>query len=394
MKYSNSNNFDLGIDLSFDRWLANPTKFKDEVQAEIDEKIQKSAKKKAEERQQQYLAYQKAVAEMKEYATRRQQEADNFYLQHPEEIQIGGGGSFSFANEPFTIPSMVDNNAPKGEVEDTPKLSRKEAMLLKDTEKANELGITVKELRSQRAKQAREKAERNAQVKAAEMGITVEQYKKIRADINRDKRDTREANKLGITVEQLRQQKEKEKEKRKAERKTVKAKAEAKAEAKAKTAKSDKPKKETRPERIKRMQKELRDEEEKQAANDLISALFDEAEEEEYPSENLYNTLKAAQNRYLDQRDVMRTVIARAIDHGADLDRVANYYHMYQRERMGEGYDFDVAQGLLDDALQVVENYQPVVSFNNPADADEHEETARRLESRPDFSEIKRMGGF
>ena len=61
---------------------------------------------------------------------------------------------------------------------------------------------------------------------------------------------------------------------------------------------------------------------------------------------------------------------------------------------MGEGYDFDVAQGLLDDALQVVENYQPVVSFNNPADADEHEETARRLESRPDFSEIKRMGGF
>jgi hypothetical protein len=121
MKYSNSNNFDLGIDLSFDRWLANPTKFMDEVHAEIDEKVQKAAKKKAEERQQQYIAYQKAVAEMKEYAARRQQEADNFYLQHPEELQIGGGGSFSFANEPFTIPSMVDNKAPKGEVDDGPK---------------------------------------------------------------------------------------------------------------------------------------------------------------------------------------------------------------------------------------------------------------------------------
>jgi hypothetical protein len=175
---------------------------------------------------------------------------------------------------------MVDNKAPKGEVDDGPKLSRQEALLMRDTEKANELGITVKELRSQRAKQAREKAERNAQVKAAEMGITVEQYKKIRADINRDKRDTRAANKLGITVEELRQQKEKEKEKRKAERKAIKAKAKTD---KSKTTKSTeaeaKPKKESRADRIKRLQDELKEEQEKQMANDLISALFEEADE-------------------------------------------------------------------------------------------------------------------
>lgn len=83
------------------------------------------------------------------------------------------------------------------------------------------------------------------------------------------------------------------------------------------------------------------------------------------------------------------------MDHGADLDRVANYYHMMQQERQGKDYDFDTSQKTLDEWFDAfADNYQPMVSFNNPADADEHEETARRLESRPDFSEIKRMGGF
>jgi hypothetical protein len=83
------------------------------------------------------------------------------------------------------------------------------------------------------------------------------------------------------------------------------------------------------------------------------------------------------------------------MDHGADLDQVANYYHMMQQERLGKDYDFDTSQRTLDDWFEsFADNYQPMVSFNNPADADEHEETAQRLASRPDFSEIKRMGGF
>lgn len=182
------------------------------------------------------------------------------------------------------------------------------------------------------------------------------------------------------------QKSEKPKDNKKATPKSVKAKAKAKAE---------EAKKETRADRIKRLQDELKEEQEKQMANDLISALFEEADEQEYPSEDLYNVIQNARHSNLDQVDTMRLAIQRAMDHGADLDRVANYYHMMQQERLGKDYDFDTSQKTLDEWFDAfADNYQPMVSFNNPADADEHEETARRLESRPDFSEIKRMGGF
>ena len=159
--------------------------------------------------------------------------------------------------------------------------------------------------------------------------------------------------------------------------------------------KSGKPKKETRPERIKRLRKELEGEEEKQMANDLISAIFDEAYDEEYPSGDVYDVLKGAQQENLSQQETMKRMLQRAIDHGADLDQVASYYHEYQKERLDDKYDFDKTQTDLEDVFRrYADNYQPVVNFNNPADANEHEENTRRLESRPDFSEIKRMGGF
>lgn len=154
-------------------------------------------------------------------------------------------------------------------------------------------------------------------------------------------------------------------------------------------------KKETRADRIKRLREELEEEEEKQMANDLISAIFDEAYDEEYPSGDVYNVLKGARQENLSQQETMKRMLQRAIDHGADLDQVASYYHEYQKERLGDKYDFDKTQTDLEDVFgRYADNYQPVVNFNNPADADEHEENTRRLESRPDFSEIKRMGGF
>lgn len=64
------------------------------------------------------------------------------------------------------------------------------------------------------------------------MGMTVDQYKEYRKKTNRDNRDRKEANKLGITVEELRQQKEKEKEKKKAERTVAKKTTETKPRAK------------------------------------------------------------------------------------------------------------------------------------------------------------------
>lgn len=161
------------------------------------------------------------------------------------------------------------------------------------------------------------------------------------------------------------------------------------------TTKSGKPKKESRPERIKRLRAELEEEEEIQMANDLISAIFDEAYDEEYPSGDVYTTLKGAQQENLDQQETMRRMLHRALDHGADLDKVAGYYHEYQKERLGDKYDFDKTQADLEDVFgRYADNYQPMVNFNEPADADEHEENTRRLESIPDFSNVKRSGGY
>ena len=162
-----------------------------------------------------------------------------------------------------------------------------------------------------------------------------------------------------------------------------------------KTTKAGKPKKESRPERIKRMREELKEEEEIQMANDLISAIFDEAYDEEYPSGDVYKVLKGAQQENLDHQETMRRMLHRAIDHGANLDKVASYYHDYQKERLGDKYDFDETQAELEDVFRrYADNYQPMVNFNEPADADEHEENTRRLESIPDFSNVKRSGGY
>lgn len=377
MKYSNSNNFDLGIDLSFDRWLANPTKFMDEVQAEIDEKVQRTAKKKAEERQQQYIAYQKAVAEMKEYAARKQQEADNFYLQHPEEI--AGGGSFSFANEPLTVPSAINSsNENITEIDSAPKMSRKEARLISDTKKAAELGITVEELRSQRAKAAHQTAELNAKLKAAEMGMTVDQYKEYRKKINRDNRDRKEANKLGITVEELRQQKEKEKEKKKTERKEVKAKAKAKKKVESNTKEHTKTK--SKPtiaerisafnEKIKQDKEEMRKEMERYARNTMWDAIFSKTNNE-YTSDNVYLMLQDVSQAGEDK--ALGDAIRDAIDNGIDYDSLVALTHEVMEKRLEEAYDYQMIQNYLD---RIYNDYTEPgaakqTSFNHPADENE-----------------------
>lgn len=387
MKYSNSNNFDLGVDLSFDRWLANPTKFMDEVQAEIDEKVQKSAKKKAEEKQQQYIAYQKAVAEIKEYAARKQQEADNFYLQHPEEIQIGGGGSFSFANEPLIVPSAINTSSENiTEIDSSPKMSRKEARLMADTEKANELGITVEELRSQRAKAAHQTAELNAKIRAAEMGMTVDQYKEYRKKINRDNRDKKQATKLGITVEELRQQKEKEKEKKKAERKAVKAKAKtataAKPQAKkdVKSSTEEHTKTKSKPtvaerihafnEKIKQDKEEMRKEMERYARNTMWDAIFSKTNNE-YTSDNVYVMLQDVSQVGDDK--ALGDALRDAIDNKIDYDSLVALTHEVMEKRLGDAYDYQMIQNYLD---RVYNDYTEPraakqTSFNHPADENE-----------------------
>lgn len=393
MKYSNSNNFDLGIDLSFDRWLANPTKFMDEVQAEIDEKVQRTAKKKAEERQQQYIAYQKAVAEMKEYAARKQQEADNFYLQHPEEI--AGGGSFSFANEPLTVPSALNTSSENiTEIDSSPKMSRKEARLIADTEKANELGITVEELRSQRAKAAHQTAELNAKIRAAEMGMTVDQYKEYRKKINRDNRDSREANKLGITVEELRQQKEKEKEKKKAERQTTKATTETKPRAKknimtdfagneipvGESSQKERMRTKGKPtivERVRAFTKQLKNDEEalrqeieRYARNIMWDALFSKTNNE-YSSADVYLMLQDIGQVGDDK--ALGDALRDAIDNKIDYDSLVALTHEVAEKKLGDAYDAKIIQDYLD---RIYNEYTAPgatkqTSFNHPADENE-----------------------